>query len=222
MGKGKMVAECRGFIAGKSATKMADKAGKKVLKAEVLKPASAKSKATAKSAPKTKAKAAGKDPKLDATRLAQHQQKFKDMSLDDKLAYMKDKTPGEIKELSKDLSKLDKSKLWNRHNTACQNNPDLKTTRDGQTGRVAKGLLSLSWNLDPALGDLYESLTKTITVSEKLKRHAYQFVCHQSICVEHKQFIDNSFGLVYLFLFLISHISFQDPEVADLDGNLNH
>ena len=158
---------------------LAMKAGKTAGGKQVLKLASAKSKAS-KEDPK-------KGSKLDAKKLAKHSKQLKDMDLDDKIAYLKDKTPQEIKEFSKGFTKLEKSKLWNRHNTACNNHPDLKATRDAQTGRAAKGLLALSWNLDPNLGELYESLTRSITVSDKLKRHTCQLFCIDSFCEMHDQ-----------------------------------
>lgn len=180
MAKSKAAVSRSGYIAG------TDK--KKVLNLENIKQnikaTMAKSKAKAKAAPvevskdpKAAAKAAAKSqakpkasPKLTAKNLAKHEKEFAQLSFDEKLEVMKDKTPSEIDKLSKLLSKLDKSKLWNRHNTACNNNPELKETRDAQKGKAAKGLLSLSWNLDPSLGPLYESLTKAVIVSEKLKR----------------------------------------------------
>ena len=133
------------------------------VKAPIAPKAAAKAAAKAKDVPKT-------DLKLTSKNLAKHEKEFIQMTFDEKLAAMKNKTPAEIEKLSALLSKLDKSKLWNRHNTACNNNPELKETRDAQKGKTAKGLLSLSWNLDPSLGDLYESLTKSVIVSEKMKR----------------------------------------------------
>ncbi len=151
---------------------------------QTAKEAVAKSKGKAKAAPvtvpsdpKAAAKVAAKakgvpktDQKLTSKNLAKHEKESVQMSFDEKLAVMKNKTPEEIEKLSALLSKLDKSKLWNRHNTACNNNPELKETRDAQKGKTAKGILSLSWNLDPSLGPLYESLTKSVIVSEKIKR----------------------------------------------------
>ena len=146
---------------GKAAPKMLAKVGKKGVKKGIVKDASSG---------KSKAKAAPQKSKLNAKQLAQHEKEFADLTLDEKLEMMKEKSPEEIQEMSKHLTKLEKSKLWNRHNTACNNNPELKETMESQKGRAAKGLISLSWNLDPSLGPLYESLTKTITVSEKLKK----------------------------------------------------
>jgi hypothetical protein len=116
-----------------------------------------------------KARAKG-GAKLNAKKLAKHEKEFVGLSFDEKLEQMKNMTVQQIEETSKSLSKLERSKIWNRHNTACKNNPELKAAMDQEKSKRGKGLLSLGWNLDPGMGPLYQSLIKTITVVETLQK----------------------------------------------------
>ena len=105
---------------------------------------------------------------LKAAAVAAHNKKAGALSLDAKLQLLKGKTPEEVKASMKEFTKLERSKLWNRHNTACKHNPELAADRTAATSKEAKGVLALAFNLEPAGGPLYSGLKKTVAIKDSI------------------------------------------------------
>ena len=146
--------------------------------AKSMKVAAAPNKSTVKTVGKTaiakakKSKAPDVAKKVLTTKkLSKHAKASGSMSLDDKLEMLKTKTPQEVTEAAKTLfTKVERSKLWNRHATGCRNNPEeAQASKDADT-KHKKTMLSLAWNLDKSRGSLYEGLVQSVTVSEAIKR----------------------------------------------------
>lgn len=117
-------------------------------------------------AKKASAVVRGKTLKKEA--VAAHNMKAGALTLDAKLQLLKGKTTDEIKASMKGFSKLERSKLWNRHNTACKHNPDLAADRAAATSKEAKGVLALAFNLEPSGGPLYSGLKKTVAIKDTI------------------------------------------------------
>lgn len=60
------------------------------------------------------------------------------------------------------LTKLDRSKLWNKANCKAKHDPELKKMQDAAKTKHDKGLLTLAINIDPKKGPVFEGMTKTI------------------------------------------------------------
>ena len=121
--------------------------------------------ALAKAKAKAKPVKKGKLNKVNLDKIAK-------MTLDQKLDMWKKEglTPDQLKDKAKLLTKLEKSKIWNRHNTACKNDSTLKDDHDNASGKEAKGLLALAWNLDKADACLYQTMRETVTTREVLRK----------------------------------------------------
>lgn len=115
-----------------------------------------------------KAETLVKGKTLKAAAVAAHNKKVAPLTLDAKLQLLKGKTPDEVKARIKDFTKLEKSKLWNRHNTACKHNPELAADRAAATSKEAKGVLALAFNLEPGGGPLYSGLKKTVAIKDSI------------------------------------------------------
>ena len=134
--------------------------------------AQAKSKAAAKAS--SNAKPVKKDSKAPKNLSKKNLDKLGKLSLDQKLAAWRAQglTADQLAEKQKELSKLDKSKIWGRHQTAMKHDANLKTDFEKAPSKSAKGLLSLAWSLDSDKDEwqLYKSLKKKVITKDIVEK----------------------------------------------------
>jgi hypothetical protein len=78
------------------------------------------------------------------------------------------------------LSKLDRSKIWQKAQTAMKGDPQLKADYESasQAGKAAQTRLLLAWRLDPAKGEIYHSCKQSM-VDQKDMTKTLKWISHK-------------------------------------------
>lgn len=144
----------------KSAAKAAPKkaAAKKVSKDLKPKPTGASPKSKAKAKAKGKSSPSHQDLASQVTE-----------TLDEKLARLR-QSQNPFADSKLELSKLDRSKLWNRSQRDMKANEEMKADYDNAPTKGARSKVLLAWQLDPAKGDLFRSVTATAMSSQSTQK----------------------------------------------------
>lgn len=123
-----------------------------------------------KASPKANPKMSGsKKTSLTQKNLQKHGKQDKDLTLDEKLEKLR-KSEDPQEDAKHLLSKLDRSKLWNRAATAGRKDPEIKATQEQAKNKHDKGLITLALALDPKKGTIWDKVTKTLTVKESVTK----------------------------------------------------
>lgn len=97
------------------------------------------------------------------------------MSLEDKLHMLRKSTKevggdGAVALAKKQLTPLDRSKMWSKVQTEMKTNAQLKEQYDAAQGKDAKGKVITAWHLDPEGGPIFKNITKNIQAEQTLRK----------------------------------------------------
>ncbi len=135
-----------------------------------------------KAKPKAKAKAKHTKPttvsQLKAKAKAEEETETGKSELKEKIAILvaecseKNMTPQEVlAKIKGKLSKLESSKVWGMHNTACKNSKEVAEQAAAVDGKKDKGNLALAWYIDKkAGGNVYSQLTVSSSAEQRLTK----------------------------------------------------